>query len=60
MCTELTEQDMAVIDELDAMARDGDSEIDHARADRLLLPLVHPDVRAAWERAYDRVGFWYA
>ena len=38
----------------------GDPEADHGDADAILLEFVPPEVRRAWTRARERVGFWYA
>lgn len=41
-----------------------DEEADHQNADDILVKFLrangHKDVADAWERARDRVGFWYA
>jgi hypothetical protein len=55
-----------IIQELDAMSPATDPENGHSRADDLLLEFLKnhdpasKDVAEAWERARDRVGFWYA
>lgn len=36
-----------------------DPEVDHARADELLLKIVSPAVRDAYEAAEDRAGAWW-
>ena len=39
----------------------GDTETAHADADDILLAVVPPEVREAWNRANERAqGFWYA
>ncbi len=38
----------------------GDKEAAHGVADDLLLSAVPEDVRSAYERARQRIGFWYA
>lgn len=52
------------IAELNAMNEGGDNEIAHGRADDILISVLKAeglsDLAAAWERAANRVGFWYA
>ena len=52
-----------VIQELNTMRGD-DPKIDHCRADDLLCEFLRAkgfgDVAEAYERAANRVGFWYA
>lgn len=52
------------IAELDAMNAATDAEIAHGRADSVLLAVLDAnglhEVAVAWERARNRVGFWYA
>ena len=48
-----------------AIALQGNNpELDHIQADRILIEFLrqcgHPAVAEAWERASERVGFWYA
>lgn len=47
------------IAELNAMTGH-DAEVEHGRADDLLLRHVDPYLREAYLRAQQRVGFWYA
>ena len=51
-----TAEIVAALDALD----DHDEEAAHGAADGLLLEAVPPEVREAWERARNRIGFWYA
>ena len=44
---------------LDALEK-YDAESAHIAADDVLLLMVPPEVREAWERAQERIGFWYA
>jgi len=46
-----------VIKTLDEM-EEKDPEVAHHQADGLLLQLVHPEVRAAYERLIDRCSWW--
>lgn len=52
------------VDSLDALPEDGDQEISHGDADNILLQCLREaglgEVADAWQRARDRVGFWYA
>lgn len=50
--------DLAVA-ELDALTT-GDPESAHGEADGVLLRFVPSEVREAWQRAHDRIGFWFA
>ena len=52
--------DEEAVAKLDALTDQGDQGADHETADAILLDLVSPEVRAAYERARKRVGFWYA
>ena len=49
---------------LDALTADGDTESDHCDADDILVELLksigYAQVAEAYERARERVGFWYA
>jgi hypothetical protein len=47
------------IRKLDGLA-DGDPESAHGWADGVLLEMVPEEVRAAYQRASQRIGFWYA
>lgn len=51
------------VKELDALPGD-DEEVEHGLADAILLRCLRSlgadDVATAFERARDRVGFWYA
>ena len=53
-----------VIAELAAMKDGGDTEAQHANADRLLVDFLidagYEDVARAFEAARERCGFWYA
>lgn len=55
-----------IIAALDAMPAHGDNEACHSEADKLLLSFLKQhdpaskDIAEAFERASDRVGFWYA
>lgn len=51
-----TEEIVAALDALDGL----DEERDHGAADSLLLQAVPAEVAEAWERARERIGFWYA
>ena len=53
----MTEQE--AIDILDGLT-DGDQEQAHGVADDVLCAMVSEDVAAAFKRARQRVGFWYA
>lgn len=50
--------------ELDAMPADTDEENAHGEADRILCEVLREsglnEVADAFERARDRVGFWYS
>ncbi len=52
------------IEKLKAMPQDGDEEILHGYADKILLrrleALGEVDVAQAYKDARERVGFWYA
>ena len=52
-----------IISELDAMSADGDTEMDHGRADELLILFLREygcgEVADAWEGARKRCGFRY-
>lgn len=49
---------------LDSLPAHGDAEVDHGKADTVLVELLldngFSDVAAAYMRAKDRVGFLYA
>lgn len=51
------------IDKLNALTGD-DQESDHIDADRILVQMLNEtefkEVADAWNRADERVGFWYA
>ena len=53
-----------IAQELDAMPQHGDEEILHGDADKLLCEALRLSgarkVADAFERAQERVGFWYA
>lgn len=51
-----TAEIVAALDALDGH----DEEAAHGMADHLLLQAVPPEVAEAWERARERIGFWYA
>ena len=40
------------------MLEGSDPEVDHADADEILLKVVHPDIRAAYERLVHRAAWW--
>jgi hypothetical protein len=45
---------------LDALERGDDREAAHDEADTILMGMVPEAVAAAYGRARERVGFWYA
>ena len=49
---------------LNMMDHNGDAEIEHGRADAMLLGVLkslgHDELVTAYENAKKRVGFWYA
>lgn len=56
---EMNDQDIEAVQALDDMPA-GDAEGAHGMADDILLSLVHPEVRAAYERVKDRAPWWAA
>lgn len=58
----MTEKEQA-IELLDSLTP-GDPEVAHSTADDILLMFLkesgHGGVAKAWERANERIGFWYA
>ena len=51
------ERDLQAIAELDALTG-ADPEMAHVRADKILLELVDPAVKAAYERVMSRCPWW--
>jgi hypothetical protein len=53
-----------LIAELNAMEKNGDNEIDHQRADSILVEYLaligHQAVAQAYQNARERVTFWYS
>jgi len=50
----IEEDVIKALDEMD----ENDPDRAHSQADGLLLQLVHPEVRAAYERLVDRSHWW--
>jgi hypothetical protein len=48
------------VEKLDSLSKHGDTESDHGFADDILLKFVPQEIADAYNRARDRVGFWYA
>ena len=53
----LTKKEQDVIKQLDETGS-GDPEIAHGAADELVLSVVHPGVKEAYERLVKRCGWW--
>lgn len=53
----MRKKDADAVEALDAISGT-DPEKHHGEADDVLLEVVHPEVRAAYERLMDRAGWW--
>lgn len=53
----LSKKEQDVIKQIDAL-ESGDPEQAHGAADDLVLSVVHPEVKAAYDRLVARCGWW--
>jgi hypothetical protein len=58
MPRQLTDRERTAIVKLDKLSGQ-DPETDHGEADDILLELVHPDVKAAYERLAKSRAIWW-